>query len=213
MIFSPTFAALLLSAYLIGAVPFGYLIGRAHGRDIRSEGSGNIGATNVRRVFGKRWGYFCLALDLLKGLAPALLAGLLLPGGGAVERNLALAMIALAAVVGHVYPVYLRFRGGKGVATTVGAALGVFPHVALAMLVTLIAYAGVRFTTGIVSAGSLVIGALLPLALLAVLLVGGVPLREGWPLLALAVALGALIFLRHRENIGRLLRGEERRIA
>lgn len=204
----------MVAAYLLGAVPFGLLIGLSRGIDIRQHGSRNIGATNVGRVLGRKIGFVCLALDLLKGLAPTLAAAFVLPvrESGAAGLLVWLA-VALAAVLGHVFPVYLRFRGGKGVATTIGVALGIFPYFTLAMLAALAAYAVARYATGAVSVGSLVLAAVFPIATFACVQLGGLPLGHAWPLLATAVLLALLIFVRHRSNIARLLRGEELLIA
>ena len=206
-------AALILLAYLLGAIPFGLLIGLARGVDVRTQGSRNIGSTNVGRVVGWKWGYLCLALDILKGFGPALAASLLLPGDHAdLRRQGLLLLVALAAVLGHVFPVYLGFRGGKGVATTVGVALGIWPYFTIAMTVALVAYAAVRFSTGTVSAGSLALAVTFPVALYVYTLLADIPLRSCWPLQAVATLLGLLIIIRHRENIERLLRGRELRI-
>lgn len=209
-----TAALFIIGAYFLGAIPFGVIIGRARGVDIRARGSRNIGATNVGRVLGRKWGYLCLVLDLLKGFAPTFAAGFAL-----IHRNADAAaygqwvLVAVAAVIGHTFPVYLGFKGGKGVATTIGAALGLFPHVTIAMVVALIAYAAIRYGTGIVSAGSIALAVAFPAALAAYLSLRGLPLETHWPLLAMAGALGVLIIIRHRSNIGRLLRGEEPRVA
>jgi glycerol-3-phosphate acyltransferase PlsY len=203
----------IILAYFLGAIPFGLLIGLARGVDVRTQGSRNIGATNVGRVVGRKWGYLCLALDVLKGFGPTLSASLLLPGGhDDLRRQGLLLLVALAAVLGHVFPVYLGFRGGKGVATTVGVALGIWPYFTIAMVAALVIYALVRFTTGAVSAGSLALAVTFPAALFVFTRIRGIPLRSCWPLQAVAIVLGLLIIIRHRENIQRLLRGRELRI-
>lgn len=205
-------ALLVIGAYLLGAIPFGLLIGLAHGVDVRTQGSRNIGATNVGRVVGRKWGYLCLALDILKGLVPTLSASLLLHVGRAeLQQQLALLAVALAAVLGHVFPIYLRFRGGKGVATTIGVALGIWPHFTVAMLVALVAYALLRYATGMVSVGSLTLAVAFPAAFYAYTRIRHFALADCWPLQAVAVLLGLMIIVRHRENIRRLLRGEERK--
>ncbi len=203
-----------MAAYLLGAVPFGVLIGRAHGVDIRTRGSQNIGATNVGRVLGRKWGYLCLALDILKGFLPTLAASLVLAGryGGTQRQGLVL-FVALAAVLGHVFPVYLRFRGGKGVATTVGVALGIWPEYTVAMGSAVLAYAAVRFTTGRVSVGSLTIATVFPLAFFIYSRLAGHATGESWPLQVVSIVLGLVIIVRHRDNIRRLLRGEEGRLG
>ncbi len=201
---------LVAGAYLLGAIPFGLLIGKAHGVDIRTQGSRNIGATNVGRVLGRKWGYACLLLDVLKGFGPALTASLLLLGAApAPAAQGTVVLVAVAAVLGHVFPVYLRFKGGKGVATTVGVALGVWPYYTFAMFIALIAYAAVRFPTGKVSVGSLTLAVAFPIAVYGYLWIGGLPVVTFWPLQLVAVLLGVVIVVRHRENIRRLLSGEE----
>jgi glycerol-3-phosphate acyltransferase PlsY len=207
------FTLLTFGAYLLGAVPFGLLIGKARGVDIRLHGSRNIGATNAGRVLGRPWGYLCLALDILKGFAPTFVASYLIADRrdpDAVTLVMWLA-IALAAVLGHVFPVYLKFRGGKGVATTIGVALGIFPYLTAPMLATLLVYAAVRLPTGIVSLGSLAIAIGLPVSFFAYTRLLDLPMSDFWPLQAAAVLLGLLILIRHRENIGRLLKGTESR--
>jgi len=226
-------AALVSGAYLLGAVPFGLLIGRAHGIDIRTQGSRNIGATNVGRVVGRKWGILCLLLDILKGLVPTVCATLLLHtpirsplpllgerlGEGALtsalnshhspQQQLIVLLVAVAAVLGHVFPIYLRFRGGKGVATTIGVTLGVWPYYTFAMLAALIAYLAVRYATGKVSAGSITLAIVFPAAFVIYTRVTDLALGEHWPLLAVAFLLAGVIIVRHRENIRRLLHGEE----
>lgn len=205
----------ILGAYLLGAIPFGLLIGLARGVDIRERGSKNIGATNAGRVLGRKWGYLCLLLDILKGLGPTLAAAHVL-----VEEPVDASMlvrwilVGVAAVLGHVFPVYLRFRGGKGVATTIGVALGIFPYFTIAMAVALLGYALVRFSTGHVSAGSLTLAVLFPVAVATHIRVAPeLTLAEYWPLLAVAVLLGLLIIIRHAGNIVRLLQGREQDLA
>lgn len=207
-------ALLIVGAYLLGAVPFGLLIGRCHGVDIRTQGSRNIGATNVGRVIGRKWGFACLGLDILKGLGPTLAASLLLAGDGPGLRHQFIVLaVALAAVLGHVFPVYLRFRGGKGVATTIGVALGIWPGYTIAMAVALVGYGVVRYATGLVSAGSLTLAVAFPAAFLGYTRWAGIPLSACWPLQAVAVLLGLLIIVRHRENVRRLLSGQELKTA
>jgi len=205
----------IVGAYLLGAIPFGFLIGRARGIDIRTRGSKNIGATNVGRVLGRRWGFLCLALDILKGFVPTLAASFVLVSKP-VDAGMLLQwiLVGVAAVLGHTMPVYLKFRGGKGVATTVGVALGIFPYYTIAMGAALVLYALVRFTTGVVSAGSLTIAVAFPAAFFVYLGIDAdMSLAVYWPLAAVAVLLGLLIIVRHSSNIARLLHGEEMRAA
>jgi glycerol-3-phosphate acyltransferase PlsY len=188
---------LIIFGYLIGSIPFGLLYGRLAGIDVRQQGSGNIGATNVNRLLGKKLGILTLASDLLKGLLPMLLAAQIL--GERPDAPLWTMLTGMAAVTGHCWPVYLKFRGGKGVAT----ALGIFIY--LAPLQTLIAImlfvVTVRFS-GYVSLGSL--GAALSLPILIWLSDGAADL------LIISAMIALLIVLKHRENISRLWRGEEK---
>ena len=185
------------ASYLIGGIPFGWILYRAAaGSDIRGVGSGNIGATNVARAGGWGIGVLTLILDAAKG-AVAVLIGLAATGEPAWAGA-----AAMAAVAGHCFPAALRFRGGKGVATGCGAFLFLDP---LAMAAAVGAFAGVVAATRMVSAGSIAGAAVFPLAAWILGEGGAMPL---WAALA-----GALIVLRHRENIDRILRGEERRIG
>jgi glycerol-3-phosphate acyltransferase PlsY len=186
--------AAVLASYLSGSIPTGFLVARARGVDIRTAGSGNIGATNVARTLGKPLGALVLLVDALKGFVPVALAAPRLTDGW-------VALVGLAAILGHVFPVWLRFRGGKGVAT----GLGVFTAVApLPTLAAVGAYLLVVATTRISSLGSLVA--------MSALLVGMIIDGQAAPRLALGVAAGLLIVIRHRENIRRLLRSEERKV-
>jgi glycerol-3-phosphate acyltransferase PlsY len=204
----------IIVAYLLGAVPFGLLIGLARGVDVREQGSKNIGATNVGRAVGRKWGYVCLVLDVLKGFVPTLAASFVLVHEPVDARMLGVwLLVAVAAVLGHIFPVYLRFRGGKGVATTIGVALGIYPYLTAAMAVAVLGYLVVRLVTGLVSAGSLTIAILFPLSFYAYTRIAGLPLADFWPLQAVSVLLGLLIVVRHRANIARLLRGEEMRVS
>lgn len=183
--------------YLVGAIPFGLVIGKSVGVDVRQEGSRNIGATNVNRVLGKKLGALTLLCDCLKGLLPMWLASAVLGGQG--QSELIVALTGVMAVIGHMFPVYLGFRGGKGVATGLGVFLFLSPPtIVVCLAVFLLA---VRLS-GFVSVGSLLASALAPLWLL---LFGA-----SWPAVAAALAIAALIWIKHHENIARLRRGEEK---
>ena len=185
-------------AYLIGSIPFSFLVARAFGvHDVRRVGSGNVGATNVLRNAGKAAGALALLLDLGKGAAASALAGKLAPGDAVLP-----AAAAVAAVVGHMFPVWLRFEGGKGVATGLGAFAPLAPRAALAAL---LAFAVVAAGTRYVSLGSVAGGA--ALAALAFALRGPDPV-------AIAAAFTfALVVFRHRSNLRRILGGTERRMG
>ncbi|HZB45419.1 MAG TPA: glycerol-3-phosphate 1-O-acyltransferase PlsY [Pyrinomonadaceae bacterium] len=204
-------ALIILLAYLIGSIPFGYLIVKLRGEgDIRETGSGGTGATNVTRRAGRAAGVLTLALDAAKGAVAVLLARWLLTTEFGV--NWWVAGAAIAAIAGHVFPVWLGFRGGKGVAT----GLGVFACLApLAVLCVAPVFVAVVWATRYVSLGSITASAALPLF---VWLFGGrgdataATTTALTPLLAAAVAGAALIVFMHRANIGRLLRGTESKL-
>ncbi len=204
-------ALIILLAYLIGSIPFGYLIVKLRGEgDIRETGSGGTGATNVTRRAGRAAGVLTLALDAAKGALAVVLARWLLTDDFGV--NWWVAGAAIAAIAGHVFPVWLGFRGGKGVAT----GLGVFACLApLAVLCVAPVFVAVVWATRYVSLGSITAAAALPLF---VWLFGGrgdataATTTALTPLLAAAVAGAALIIFMHRANIGRLLRGTENKL-
>lgn len=189
-------ALLLLAAYGIGAIPMGYVVARVLGIDIRRHGSGNIGASNVLRTVGRGPAIATLAADVVKGYAGAWIGSLAGPGARWA------AMAAILVVVGNCWPVFLAFRGGKGVATGLGAFLRVTPWAILpAVLVFAALVASLRF----VSLGSVCAVLGLPVAVLLL----GYPL----PLVGAASVVALIIIARHRENIQRLLAGTERRFG
>jgi glycerol-3-phosphate acyltransferase PlsY len=185
----------LFLAYLLGAIPFGYLLVRlTTGGDVRAAGSGNIGATNVLRTTGRTAGILTLLLDIGKGFAAVWLASRL-TGGAAVWMSIA----ALAVMAGHTYPVFLGFKGGKAVACWVGAFLYLAPAPLAATLVVFVVTVAV---SRYVSLGSVLAAGLLPLA---VWLISHPPL----PIVAAAFVAGALIIWRHKPNLERIRAGEE----
>lgn len=189
-------ALLLAAAYLIGSIPFSYLVARQFGvADVRSVGSGNVGATNVMRSAGKTAGILAFLLDASKGAVAALLAQRLSPGPTLP------AIAAAVAVLGHMYPVWLGFRGGKGVATGCGAFL---PLVPVASVVAFGVFAVVAALSRYVSLGS-VAGTV---ALAVTAFVYGPP-AVAWS----ATAIGALVVVKHRANLERLFRGTENRVG
>lgn len=186
-------------AYLSGAIPYSLLIGKAKGVDLRKVGSGNIGATNVARNIGMRWGVAALLLDALKGYGPVLAARHLL-----ADHPQAPALVGatlLAAVMGHMFTVFLLFRGGKGVATALGATLAVDP---IAGGVGAALYVGLYAAFRISSVGSLAMTVAVPLTLHLL----GQPRELVWA----AVVVSVLIVIKHIPNILRLLRGEEGKV-
>jgi glycerol-3-phosphate acyltransferase PlsY len=200
-------AAVVLVAYLLGSIPFGYLLVRLFvGGDVRETGSGGTGATNVTRRAGKGVGVLTLLLDLLKGTAAVLVAGAL-PGVGGGERWWVCAAGA-AAVLGHVFPVWLRFRGGKGVATGLGVFLVLAP---IATLCAVLVFVVVVWLWRYVSLGSIAAASLLPPAVWSLSALG-ISDRAPRPLLLLSLLGAGLIVFMHRANVGRLFRGEESKL-
>ena len=210
-----------LVAFACGSVPFGVLIARAHGRDIMQEGSRNPGATNVGRVLGKPWGFLCFGLDFLKGFVPVAIAGHQagLWGRAAAEltpaEQFGWVAIAAAAMLGHMFSPWIRFKGGKGVATAFGGLAALWPAVTVPVLVAFGAWVAVVAITRYVSLASIIAAAMLPLATLgwAATSRGGSDVAGAWPLIAVNAALGALVIWKHRANIARLRAGTENRVG
>ncbi len=187
---------LILFGYLLGSVPTGFILGSMAGVDVRKAGSGNVGATNVARVAGKRQGFLTLIGDTAKGVVPVILA---LQMGANLTTTV---MAGAAAFVGHLYPVFLKFRGGKGVATALGVFVALAPVAALVLILMFIAIA---LSSRIVSVGSIATAMAAPLILW---LFSYPPIVVG-----MAVFIAAAITLRHRSNIQRLLNGTEPRFG
>ncbi len=198
-----------LLGYLLGSIPFGLLVARSRGVDIRQHGSGNIGATNVLRTLGKKWGILVFFLDALKGVAAVLLAERLfgpmlpmLPEGGAALTRVHLGIVGgLACVMGHNFPVWLKFKGGKGVATTAGVLIGLLP---VAAAVAFVAWGVVFYATRYVSIASIAAAIVIPVTVWFIE-------RQADTLFWFSVAVGVLAIWRHRSNIQRLLAGTEGR--
>jgi acyl-phosphate glycerol 3-phosphate acyltransferase len=202
---APFLALVAITAYLIGAIPFGYLVARSRGVDILSHGSGNIGATNVGRILGRRFGILVFLLDFAKGAVPALAAGAAAPAGVAVEW--AQVTAGVAAFLGHLFPVYLRFRGGKGVATGAGVVAVLVPGPTAGAI---LAWVTVVAATRYVSLASLVAAVVLCALRIAFALE---PFAgPNGVVTAFCMVAAALVAVRHRANIGRLLRGNENRL-
>jgi glycerol-3-phosphate acyltransferase PlsY len=203
-----TVVVVLLVSYLVGAIPWSWLLVRLRrGVDLRQVGSGNLGATNTYRALGAQGAILVLGLDILKGwIAPAGFARLRLDTP-VVDPSLLAALAGFAAIAGHIFPPYLRFRGGKGIATSAGAFLALEPR---ALVIAFAAFlAGVVATRGIVSVGSLLGALALPFA------VFGFQARNpqpAWGTVVAAAAVTVLLFAKHTANMRRLVRGEEKRI-
>jgi len=207
------FVVAIIAAYLLGSVPFAFLIARAHGKDLRAIGSGNIGATNLARAVGRKWGYLCFALDVLKGLAPVALAGAVLGVQDSPVHLSLWLLVGIAAILGHVFPVYLGFKGGKGVATSFGVALGLWPYFTLCALIALAVWVAVVLIWHYVSLASICAAVAFPFALvLGILALPNWHAPDLWPLLVAALAIPLLVIVRHRENLRRLAAGTETKV-
>lgn len=206
-----------IAAYLSGSIPFGLLISRLHGRDVRREGSGNIGATNVGRVLGRKWGALCFVLDVLKGLIPVLAAGFHLGYAGRWNLRTDEAWhwlaVAAAAVLGHMFPPWLGFRGGKGVATSLGTLLGAWPLLTVPGLLAAATWAIVAGLSRYVSLASMTAAIALPLYILLLALLRRQPCRDLIPFLLVTGLLAILVLVRHQANIRRLITGTEPKIG
>jgi glycerol-3-phosphate acyltransferase PlsY len=206
------FIPAIIGAYLLGSIPFGLLIAKAHGKDLRSIGSGNIGATNVSRALGRKWAYVCFALDVLKGMVPMLVIMFIAKPAGVVMLLLWL-LVGCAAILGHIFPIYLKFKGGKGVATSFGIALGLWPYYTIGALFAIATWVVVVLIWRYVSLASIVGSVIFPVVLiLAIILKPDWDLYSLWPLLVAATAIPLMVIIRHRENIQRLLAGTESKI-
>ena len=198
----------LLAAYLLGAVPFGLLIGKARGVDVRDVGSRNIGATNVFRCVGPAWGVLAFLCDMLKGFGGVWCAALPLLWGAELPAGSALLLRVLcgtAAMLGHIFPVWLGFRGGKGVSTALGLLVGVAPLAAgLGFALWVVAFLLSRYVSLASCLAAVAVGALV-----------WTPLYAGRPLwfAVLLTILAALAILKHRANLARLAKGTENRFA
>lgn len=213
------FAVAVIAAYLLGSIPFGLIIAKAHNKDLRTIGSGNIGATNVARALGRKWGYFCFALDVLKGLAPVLCVVLFVRSVSTASQTEQVLFIWLwlltgtAAILGHIFPVYVKFKGGKGVATSLGAALGLWPYYTVCALFAFAVWLVVVLIWRYVSLASVTASIAFPVVLLlAILSKPQWNLITLWPLLIAATAIPLMVIIRHRENIKRLSAGTESKV-
>lgn len=218
---------LALAAFVSGSIPFGLLIGLAKGVDVRRAGSGNIGATNVGRVLSRRYFWLCFILDFLKGFVPTLIAGRVMGGLGVLALEPAASgrwlLVMLAAVLGHVFSPWLGFKGGKGVATAVGAMVGVFPALTVPAACVVVVFGVVLAAKQYVSLAAMAGACSLPLWIAAwfhLASIGVGPHGAGvvrpvhmMPFLGVGVVLAVLVVVRHRSNIARLRAGTEPKIG
>jgi glycerol-3-phosphate acyltransferase PlsY len=207
-------AVLIAVSYLIGSVSFALIIAKAHGIDLREIGSGNLGATNLARGCGKKWAYLCFLLDVLKGFVPSFVARFFILSDSADAFNLTLWLaVGAAAILGHIFPFYLKFKGGKGVATSFGVVLGIWPYYTVPGLIVFVLWAFIVLIWRYISLGSIIAAAVFPV----VIIIMTVVLKNWhfnilWPLIAAAIILCSLVIFLHRANIKRLLDGTEHKI-
>ena len=208
--------AWIVIAYIAGSIPFGVLIARSKGVDIRSVGSGNPGATNVGRTLGRRFGILCFLLDTTKGAVPVLLAGW---SRGVLGDDLGTLQptdawwwlgIAAAAILGHCFSPWLGFKGGKGVATAFGGMLSMWPVLTISVLLALAVWAVLLVASRMMSLASMGGAVALPVIILTQVIQSG-ELAPGIPFLVVSGLLGGFVVFRHRGNIARIISGQEPR--
>lgn len=212
---------LIAAGYVCGSIPFGLLVGWLRGIDVRTQGSGNIGATNVGRVLGRGYGIAVFLLDVAKGFGPVLGAGQVLQAGaegGALSAGASIGWcaVAVAAILGHMFPCWLGFRGGKGVATSLGACLGIWPFMGVPVLIAFGIWIVVTGVTRYVSVGSILAAVAVPILFAAFAAGRGAAWGAWsglWPLQVFAVVIAILVVYRHRGNIQRLWAGQESKIG
>lgn len=221
---------LIALAYLLGSIPFALLIGKSRGIDIRQHGSGNVGASNVGRVLGRRFGMLCFTLDVLKGFVPTVLAGwwcgLFAPDmrdhEQAITQTQMLLWLAVsfAAILGHTNSIFLRFKGGKGVATAFGSMVGIYPHLTWPILAAMAVWLAAVKLWRIISLASMAAAISVPLWHLISVVPGDGGeetfihrVFDRWPFVVVTMLLALLVVWKHRSNIARLRAGAEARIG
>lgn len=206
-------ALLIIAAYLLGSIPFALIIATAHGKDLRKIGSGNIGATNLSRALGKRWGYFCFCLDVAKGLAPMLAASSFNSSPPTTSQLFVCLAVGVAAVLGHIFPIYVKFKGGKGVATSFGVALGLWPYYTLCAAVAVMIWVVVVLIWRYISLASIIASVVFPCTLFLIIALNpSWRFSSLWPLFIVAIAIPLMVIVRHCENIKRIIAGTESKV-
>jgi len=205
----PVATVIFICAYLLGSIPFGLLVSKARGIDIRAHGSRNIGATNVWRVLGRPWGLLTFFLDVAKGWVAVILAFWFAARFPQSFRDATFAGViaAFGCIAGHNFPLWLKFRGGKGVATSLGVIIGMMP---LASIIVFAIWLIVLKISRYVSLASIVAAVALPVVVIALLFIGWL---HGWGNFYFACAAALLVVRRHRDNINRLRAGTENRFG
>lgn len=209
-----SFLILIIGSYLLGSVPFAMIIAKAHGKDLRKVGSGNIGATNLSRAVGKKWGIFCFVLDAVKGIVPMLIGAKLVSSPPEISELFLWLGVGLATILGHVFPVYIKFKGGKGVSTSFGVALGLWPYYTFCAAGALLIWVAVVAVKKYISLGSIVAATSFPIIFVAAIrLIDSWDFAELWPLLTASILIPALVIVSHIANIKRLIAGTENKVG
>jgi len=210
------FIILIILSYLVGSIPFAVVLAKIHGKDLRAIGSGNVGATNLSRALGRKWGYLCFVLDVLKGFIPMLAAKLLIKSlSVSIGPSLLWLWLAVgcAAIVGHIFPVYIKFKGGKRVATSFGVAVGLWPYYTICAVIALGVWLVVVLTSRLISLASIIGALVFPVCFTgSIVLVADWYFSNLWPLLVVSAAIPTMVIARHSSNIKRLLRGTEKKV-
>lgn len=213
-----TLILLIPFAYLLGSIPFGLLIAKRKGIDPRLEGSGNIGASNVGRLLGRKFFFLVFSLDMSKSLVPMLIASRFAHRIDLLERGWQIywlwLAVGVAAVLGHLFSVFLKFKGGKGVATSAGFIFGLVPYYTLPAVLAVSCFVIVFYAFQMISVGSMAAAISMPVFYVALgLRAGWDPLGRQLPLAIVAVLLSGLIVYTHRTNIVRLMNGTENKVV
>ena len=212
----------MIISYLTGSIPFGFIFGKLKGIDIREHGSKNIGATNAGRVLGKQYFYLSLILDALKGFIPTFIAGNILFSQAETHINdineqwlyLIWLAVAFCAVAGHNWPCWLKFKGGKGVATSLGIVMAIYPYYTFPGIIALISWLIIVKASGYVSLGSMLSATVFLLSFIFMLILfPDWQIKSLWPLLVFSIIMVAILIYRHKSNIKRLRQGTENKFS
>ncbi len=218
MTFWMVFAACLVGSFLLGGMPFGLWVGKLHRLDVRAIGSGNVGAMNVGRILGRKWFFVVFLLDLLKGLFPTIIGGIAIlsfsdAGPGDTLVMICRLLVGLASILGHNYSPLLGFKGGKGVSTSLGVTLGIFPDFTYPGLLSFGMWVLGFGLTRMSSVGSLAGGVSFPVFYILLLFRRGGSTGENLPFVVFALLVALMVVVRHRSNITRILAGTETRVG
>lgn len=207
------FLLLIFISYLIGSISFALVIAKAHGIDLRAIGSGNLGATNLSRACGKKWAYICFLLDFFKGFLPSFAGFFVFSDSATASAYTIWLAVGVAAILGHIFPFYLKFKGGKGVATSFGVVLGIWPYYTIPGLIAFVLWSAIVLIWRYISLGSVIAAAVFPFIM--IILTAGLEdwyFSVLWPLILAAAILCLLVIFLHRANIKRILTGTEHKV-